>query len=398
MIQKNKLIHLFLLFSIYIFNSCNSDNKSSELITIDVKSALNNSGEMRLSEIADDIELIKFESNVDSYFSDIKKIHIGEKYIVVSDMFSGNLKLLIFLRNGEFHSAINHKGKGPGEYLNIESFAVNPDESQIIIGDPATRKLIEYDFNGNFIKEIVLDDIGFNARVNKLNFLNNDKLIVSMAIVPTEGKTLKSIVVFDKNLNLINSLFPKTNISPKDIMGGYNYLDVSDEYVSFWESAHDTIFYINKKMIAKPKYLLDASKVNTKIIWPYFINTNKYLFMMGLLKSNKGYNYKGILVFDKIINEGFILNKQFETQLYEQDFGILNDINGLSPFGPFFKAAGKNILVFPVKKNEISQSNIENITNAQVIHPEKRENLLNMLKNTSENDNTILMIVHLKDK
>lgn len=111
---------------------------------------------MKLSEIARDGELVKLESAGKSYFTYPNQIYIGNEYIVITDHGAYGSKLFIFRRDGNFHTLLNKTGKGPGEYLFLQSFAVSPDESQIAIGDPRSQRLIAFDMDGKFIKETSL--------------------------------------------------------------------------------------------------------------------------------------------------------------------------------------------------------------------------------------------------
>lgn len=396
--MNHKLTFLYLFhFVIFIsFISCNSYNKkSTELISIDIQSALKNTRELKLSEIAKDIELIKLESKGESYFSDIKQIYVGEKYIVILDHRSDGKHLFIFYKDGKFHTLLNKTGKGPGEYVNIWSFAVSPDESRFVIGDQPSQKIIVYNMDGKFINETVLKNAGYFSGIDRLTFLNDNKLLVNLFLTPSKGEVFNSIIVFDKKLELITKLLPKPEFDPKDINMGFTYLDVIDDQASLWESAYDTIFYIDKNLISTSKYLVDISNLNTKIIWSFFINTPRHLFMTGFPSNSDG-NKMHFIGFDKKLNEEFNLNNKLDSKIADLDQGIINDLNGLSPFIPYIYQNNLDAMIFPINIDDITPSNIEDIKNAQVKFSKKRRELLFMLEESSVEDNPILMIVYLK--
>jgi hypothetical protein len=77
--------------------------------------------------------------------------------------------IFLFNTKGEFLYNINRRGRGPGEYVYIEHFDINPKEREIVILEMnGLRKFIIYSFEGQFLRQIELPDI-----VNDFALLGN---------------------------------------------------------------------------------------------------------------------------------------------------------------------------------------------------------------------------------
>ena len=112
--------------------------------------------------------------------------------------------------------------------------------------------------------------------------------------------------------------------------------------------------------------------------------------------SNSDGNKMHFIGFDKKLNEEFNLNNKLDSKIADLDQGIINDLNGLSPFIPYIYQNNLDAMIFPINIDDITPSNIEDIKNAQVKFSKKRRELLFMLEESSVEDNPILMIVYLK--
>ena len=405
MCTKTSLNISILFIFVLLISSCNQKaEKTSELIPIDIYAGIENTKEFKLSDIAKDIEIVKLETTDDNYLGQFRVLHIGKKYIISSDDLSSKEQILIFKRNGEYVSCIDYIGKGPGEFQNCWNFAVNPDETQIVIGDMMSKKLISYTIEGKFTHEVRLDNVKHYPMIDGLKFLDMNNLLVMFRITPGEDIDYHAIRVYDKNLKQINKLFNKNLTDSKYNNLHFNHLGICDNKASYWQSMFDTIYQINTKLEVEPKYHIYYSKKRPTIHnkdnkdlteLGGFIESSRYLFMWVTGPDRKSY----MLTFDKKTNECYNLNKEYDCYASRIKTGIYNDMNGFSPVYPYKFANQINALVLPMYFDfrMAKTENIECIKNAQVLFPEKRDELVKLLEECSEDDNPALMIVHLKE-
>ena len=78
----------------------------------------------------------------------------------------GSECIFLFSKSGQFISRIGHKGMGHGEYLSLDRFDISNDGRQLYVFDQHLNKIITYNQNGDFIRQIELDDIVFDFAVN----------------------------------------------------------------------------------------------------------------------------------------------------------------------------------------------------------------------------------------
>lgn len=109
----------------------------------------------------------------DSLFESIDTIQlklVGEESLLgkmieiksISDtlFISSNNSIYLFDYDGQFIKRINKKGRGRGEYLQIEHFDINKTNRELIILDAyGGRKFFFYSYNGDFIRQIEVPDI-----------------------------------------------------------------------------------------------------------------------------------------------------------------------------------------------------------------------------------------------
>ncbi len=105
------------------------------LITIDIPTSIRNKGEVKLSEIASDIEFIQLETTKDCLInSEQSDCFISGQYIlVVSRKPAG---AMVFDRNGKFLRRIGQVGKGPNEYTCLDAACIDPLGKFIFLTDP----------------------------------------------------------------------------------------------------------------------------------------------------------------------------------------------------------------------------------------------------------------------
>lgn len=145
--------NLFLSLLVISFFSC-QNAKDSGLSVKNIVLDLNTSQELRLSEIADTVEMIPLEQVYDSDIAQVERIipYKGHYYILNTISFS-NGRVLVFDKEGNFVRKIDKRGGGPGEYADVQDIAINPKNDELTFMTQP-KGIYRYDMEGNFISKV----------------------------------------------------------------------------------------------------------------------------------------------------------------------------------------------------------------------------------------------------
>lgn len=142
-----------LLLLIISFISCH-DVKENNLSVKDILLDININQELRLSEIADTVEVILLEQTDESNVGRVERfIPYKDKYYVMSSIGFSNAWVDIFDKQGKFIQKINKRGGGPGEYDDLQDIAINPENDELVFMTQP-KGIFRYDLEGNFISRV----------------------------------------------------------------------------------------------------------------------------------------------------------------------------------------------------------------------------------------------------
>ena len=187
---------------------------------------------------------------------------ISQLYVTVEDIFildELQNQLMRFSAEGKFENMIGRKGKGPGEYLNPNYFLVNEIKKEIKVCDRRQKKIITYDFDGRYKKEIstsIYFDIFFEDANNSYwVFLDNcagsskDSEKLNFIKVDSVGKIHEKIFGIEKY-----------NIQSCRLSHISN--DKTGNFVSFVLPFHNNIYSFNGVDSISIKYHLDFQEAS----------------------------------------------------------------------------------------------------------------------------------------
>lgn len=97
-----------------------------------------------LSEIATDIQIIELGASSDIILGPIDFIKSYDNYLVLQD-FTSTQTISVFSSDGEFVSQLNRRGRGPGEYLAVDCFAVD-EKAEILYVYDRSFNVYRYSF------------------------------------------------------------------------------------------------------------------------------------------------------------------------------------------------------------------------------------------------------------
>ncbi len=144
------------LLSVFLMLGCESSKKpvnEENSVFIDVEAA----EEIDLSSIAESIRYVPLETTLENYTGWFSKVIIHKDRIFGQGANEAGQFIAIYDLNGKRLGIINGTGKGPGEFMEINDFLINPYNDQIeLLDGQFKQRIYRYDLNGNFINELDL--------------------------------------------------------------------------------------------------------------------------------------------------------------------------------------------------------------------------------------------------
>jgi hypothetical protein len=210
--------------------SCTGGTRQEPVPVID----LQNPGETRdlfLSELLDDIRIVKLETNNEILLGQNTNYVVGERYLISID----NDKILQFSNDGGFLRTLSKAGNGPDEFLRAEAFALDDKNDILYInhrGD--SRNILVFDLNtGERIKRI---PTGVDNLISQI-IVSGDSILT---LVPRMNReyNLYSLTTSGK---LINGIAP-----PKvKGIGLQTSIDMVMDKLYYMPKEYDTLYLVN---------------------------------------------------------------------------------------------------------------------------------------------------------
>lgn len=165
---------IILLSLIALLASC-QDVKETNSSVKNIQLDINIDQELRLSEIADSVEVILLEQTDESDIARVERIiPYKNKYYVMNSIGFSNGRVYIFDKQGNFIQKIDKRGGGVGEYVDLQDIAINPQNDELIFMTQP-QGIFKYDLDGNFISK-VKGGYGMNVAADSLgNFYKTDR-------------------------------------------------------------------------------------------------------------------------------------------------------------------------------------------------------------------------------
>ena len=393
---------LFLgLMACAFFGSC-SFNKQQETVSgnlpytiIPFEKGVKNEKKVKLSDIAEKVTFIPMETTDASLITKVRANNIiSVNGNIVIPCF--NMGAFAFDENGKFIAPISRKGQGPGEFTRFMCVAGNSEKDLIYL--KSFKKMMAFRTDGTFVNEykipgfgnpwetsiVMQDSITLSAVIN-----NTGKKPYRLILGNAQGDTLKAFPQYDRF----------------EIPRGMNYTYINNKenflYQYKGESVYhdyycDTLYTVTRDSLL-PRYLLDMGKYklpkDLRIEAEFFSDEPEQAM-------NKAENYYRPILFE---NDRYIVmpyttwslqNRDLPTELmyYDRqtkecikvkDGAFVNDMMGNLPFCPDARIA-ENVLAEWWEASELMELAEEGV--------ELPENL----KNLREDDNGVLVLVHLK--
>lgn len=127
------------------------DSSGATVVTL-TNSSINYQGFFDTEQYVDSVKWVKLETTKDNLISVVSELLITDEWLIILDSKMGGI--LFFDHEGNYSHMIHRRGRGPQEYLSVGSLMIDEPNESIIVYDINQRKLIYYDYDGNFISSI----------------------------------------------------------------------------------------------------------------------------------------------------------------------------------------------------------------------------------------------------
>lgn len=403
--QTNNVKLLFYCFiGILVLAGCDS-GKPGGIITIDILDGLKTEKEFRLSEIVDGVEYVKLETKPECLLSNAVFL-VGKNYIMVVQSHNP-AQIFLFDRTGRYLRKIGGEGKGPQEYTSLSSVAMDPEETYILANDYQRDILLKYDFQGNVIQSYNYKE-KLEGDVADFVIKNSNEIVFRLDYPLQEKKNFYLIRKMNRELNQVDSLYPvtTTSIQGNGWSWGTSDLFLQDGSIQFRPFSFDTVFgESNGKLIPRIFFPVAADHLpgpylvsglhkqmgEYTSIWNFFELTD-YLILNTRIVPGKG----GVMVYNKSNGEIFRLRKY--PPCPPDTVGrrlMINDIDGINhPMILRVKNGLGAIYHQVIDLKEAISGKCPEVK--EIRFPEKRQELIDLVKKSKDDDNPILQIFHLK--
>jgi len=341
------VIILFAIVAGCVADSVISKKKSTDFIVVDVTKTNYPQKELILQDFMD-VEYIPLETGRE-FLCQRRVLAIGKDMIIIAnDRDDGDI--FIFDRNGKGLRKINRRGQGPEEYLTISAFVLDEDNNEIIIRDITSRKILVYDLNGKFKRNIGNEENNMifamrNFDREHLICHNNDRRRIGenshFIISKQTGNIVRNIKLHFKNAINPSILGIQRSASVRPLPPlpmAYPMLYNYQGNFIILEPSSDTVFMYSPDHKMKPVTVRTPSihSMDPKIhLFPSTI-TEQYYFMGCFNETQKN-----------VITTNFMYDKQagtmFKYVVYNDDYS-----NKEISMNPIFVTGNNNETAFSV--------------------------------------------------
>ena len=373
-----QIIYLFFLFHFVFVHA--------QMKTIDFAGQFSTKKVCFLTDLALNVEYIKLEFSKEALIDDVSKI--GQIVITDSYIFiQSRCELYMFSRTGKFIRKIGSIGKGPGEYICALSFGIDSTNQKIYI-QTSTHTLMTFSFDGKHIETNPLKAHG------ELFYYNNK--IISVSNLETaffgewNGIRAQTFDIKNKQEQKVSYSNFKSNSALYPSNFSYKYNDtVFTQFVN-----NDTVFYLKDNKFI-PQYILNMGKYRRKNI-DFSKYSGKNFIYINKVKESKNFLFMDYFLTDRYSPQNAIYQKNTGILYSLKDELIINDLDGGMNIWPKFSIDNNKVAVF-IDIFDIFENLDKNyFASSTAKYPEKKLELMKLINSLNENDNPIIMLIHLK--
>lgn len=435
---------IYLLLIVCCIACTNSNKKTTETTSetiqhIDISGLRFPDGKLLLSDAADDIEIIPLETTDKSIFDGkkIRNIVADQENIFINV----SRRILHFNRKGKYIKDIGRFGQGPADFMYSTGIGLDESGKTLYVASNMSveNKLVSYSYAGKHINTIQIAKEGAwlsgNTNHRELRdycFVNGQHIIRRRLPLPDPTKENWQIMIKDTTNGLVAEIydpsileyqtdFKKNSGTELNRVNTYweafaPVMNRYDNQITFLFEANDTLYgynqatqqlspryivYCANRLSFEETHVMDKSSkyFDTFIQLKDLLETRDFLYLVA---EKEKYAY--LLRVDK--KSGEIQSKRREgeikfapiMQIHYRDVPepeFTNDLCGGLSFYPDHHNAKEWIGVYN-PEDLLENIDTNELEETDVVLPEKRNRLLEVIKKLKEDDNPVLMIVKLR--
>ncbi len=258
------------VFLVLITTGCKSrEQTTSETIHIDSLKQIS-SIELSNKEYIDSYSIVKLEST-NRLIHQIDQIQIFEDRIYILDQ--QQKRLLVFDINGKYLKDIGQFGRGKGEFIATSAFYVNPKKKTVNIIDPMRCVVLIYNLEGGLLNEQAFDGATINpGPVENMRYIGDSQVLCYANPNMFDEKMLFVIDEHDMTIKDVISVSPfKPGIAGSYIMAVQPYSIVSNDIhflspfsngISSYSKGRRILTIDDGKSEANPETLMEIAEEN----------------------------------------------------------------------------------------------------------------------------------------
>jgi len=242
---------IFLLFLIALLFSCGSGSDKEEQVYVRIPIEYRKASSIKLSEFVESIDVVPLETTEDNLIGEVGRIvFIDNKYYIKSTNGRQNAKIFVFNTGGNFLFKIDHRGVGPGEYIEMKDFQILQD-SLLMTASNSDYKTNLYDLKGNFIKQL-----DFRYNIKEIQPLCDGKVVLYHSNLRELNMNAQTLL--GTTCNVLSHFFKVDKVAEAKLTCqiNANAFSVCDEKVYFNYPFCDTIYQIAGQKYS-PAYYID---------------------------------------------------------------------------------------------------------------------------------------------
>ena len=437
--KKHLFYSLLMLMSLMGCNSAKA-NPEAEVVeevqeglpVINLSENVKEVSALNLSDAAERVEIVKLETTNKSILSNLRHIQVTN-----SDIWITHYKdqyVYRFSRDGKFKNRVGKIGQGPEEYTRLSSFWIDEATKEVYVLSMVYGVKV-YDYEGHYIRTLTnktMDDM-FTAENSTNNPIINYKgsflLCQNLAVRGDSKESLWSLALVDANFNKQRLFINPAYIGREEQIiangaGGsmlqWREMPVStdcyNDELTFKFADTDTIYCfdsIKKELIPqfiihtneeKGDYGLTHESLRKRNAFSYFTLTGyypskDYIYLRGykgetifIYRYSKKDSSVQLVKRETELRERNILNTK-SYSLVDNAFVLNNDICG-GKFTFNYRSSGKYWIQELEPGSSDYEKYVEGLKKAPAA-PQKQQ-LLDVIARTGEEDNPILLIAVLK--
>lgn len=379
----------FLILLVFLALSCKSPDR--DLYKFDPRTL--EESKFTLSEIADDVTYVPLDNSFPlGVIYNIKSLN---KTIYFS---SKDVGILAFDREEKTLRKIGNVGRGPGEYLYNNIFAVDQKTETVYILDRGDIIKV-FSRTGQFIRSFPLQKYGASEAIE----FYNSNLFVSYSI--QFENTKYKWIVFDTLGNVIKKKESEIPLFTANL-GNSNTIYKFENQVFYWNNYTDTVFSVLPDLGTKASFIISSGEhrpPRSKFSFEQLMQ-NKFLNIYKIFETDRFFvlryffNKTALTLIDKENQEAFLIYLEYENENCLN--GIENDIDNGQYFIPetYFTEKGSEYMVglqYPFQI--IARVGSSDFKNSTPKYSEKKQEIEKLANNLKETDNPVIVIVRLKN-